>query len=116
MKDPRVTGVTVTRVEVAGDLRRARVFVSLMGDEKTQRLSEHGLKNATGFLQHRIARKLDLRYTPVLEIVVDDSVKKSLEMSRLLREVGVSSAPPAEADPPETEAATEDEDQAEPNS
>jgi ribosome-binding factor A len=96
VKDPRVKGVTVVRVEVTGDLRQARVFVSIMGDEREQRLCEYGLKSSTGFLQRRIAERLDLRYTPVLEIVVDDSIKKSIEMSRLLREAASEeSAAPA---------------------
>lgn len=96
INDPRVTGVTVVRASVTGDLRHAKVFVSLMGDEKTQRLAEAGLKSARGFLQRRIAERLDTRFTPVIEIQVDDSVKKSLEMSRLLKELLPSS--PQEAD------------------
>jgi ribosome-binding factor A len=87
VKDPRVSGVTVTRVSVTGDLRHAKVYVSLMGDEATQRLTVTGLKSARGFLQRRIAERLDTRFTPIIEIVVDDSVKKSLEMSRLLKEI-----------------------------
>lgn len=87
LKDPRVSGVTVTRAEVTGDLRNAKVFVSLMGDDKTQRLALAGLKSAKGFLQRKIADRLETRYTPIVAIVVDQSVKKSLEMSRLLSEV-----------------------------
>lgn len=87
MNDPRIYGVTVTRAEVTGDLRNAKVFVSVMGDERTQALCLHGLKAARGFLQRKIAQRLDTRYTPVIEIVVDEGVKKSLEMSRLLSEV-----------------------------
>lgn len=87
MKDPRVTGVTVTRAQVTGDLRNAKVFVSIMGDEKAQGLALRGLKSARGFLQRKIAERLDTRFTPIVEIVEDDSVKKSLEMSRLLRAV-----------------------------
>lgn len=99
MKDPRVKGVTVTKAEVTGDLRNAKVYVSIMGDEAAQRLCLHGLKSSRGFLQRKIADRLDTRYTPVLEIVVDDGVKKSLEMSRLLEEVRASA--PAADTPPE---------------
>lgn len=87
LKDPRVKGVTVTRAEVAGDMRHAKVFVSIMGDEKQQELVLHGLRSARGFLQRKVADRLDTRYTPIISIVVDDSVKKSLEMARILREV-----------------------------
>lgn len=87
MKDPRVHNVTVTGVEVSGDLRHAKVFVSIMGDEKAQSLCLHGLKSARGFLQRTVAQRLEMRYTPIVEIVVDEGVKRSLEMSRLLNQV-----------------------------
>lgn len=95
LKDPRVQGVTVTGAQVTGDLRNAKVFVSIMGEEVQRRLAMAGLKNARGFLQRKVADRLDTRYTPILTIVEDDSVKKSLEMSRLLREV----LPPQELPP-----------------
>jgi ribosome-binding factor A len=86
IKDPRVQGVTVTRCEVTGDLRHAKVHVSLMGTEAEQRRTLHGLESARGFLQRKVAERLETRYTPHIAVVVDDSVKKSLEISRLLRE------------------------------
>jgi ribosome-binding factor A len=101
LKDPRVKYVTVTRVEVSPDLRNAKIHVSVMGDEKTQRLTLHGLQSARGFLQAKIAEGLQLRYTPILQFQLDQGVKKSIEASRLLREVLPS--PPAEADDFETE-------------
>lgn len=87
MSDPRIQGVTVTKAEVTGDLRHAKVYVSLMGDEKERKLTLAGLKSACGYLQRKVADRLDTRFTPILSIIEDDSVKKSLEMSRLLREV-----------------------------
>ena len=65
LKDPRVKNVTVLGVEVSGDLRHAKVFVSVMGDEKTQSLTMHGLKSARGFQQSKTADNLNLRYTPI---------------------------------------------------
>ena len=59
LKDPRVRNVTVLRTEVSPDLRSARVYVSVMGDEKTQALSMHGLRAARGFIQSKIADRLD---------------------------------------------------------
>jgi ribosome-binding factor A len=97
LKDPRVQGVTVTHVEVAGDMRQAKVHVSLMGDERQQNLTLHGLRSAAGFLQKKVAARIDTRYTPRLEFVVDPGVKKSLEVARILRDVL----------PPETVAETE---------
>jgi ribosome-binding factor A len=103
LKDPRVKYVTVTGVEVSADLRNAKVHVSVMGDEKTQRLTLQGLQSARGFLQAKIAEHLQLRWTPILQFHLDQGVKRSIETSRLLREV----LPPA-TEEPEDIAAEED--------
>jgi ribosome-binding factor A len=87
LKDPRVKNVTVTRVEVSPDLRSAKVYVSVMGDEKMQRLTLRGLESARGFLQAKLAERVQIRYTPVLHFELDQGVKRSIEASRLLREV-----------------------------
>src|SRR5580704_7168068 len=87
LKDPRVKNVTVTRVEVSPDLRNAKVYVSVMGDEKTQRLTLRGLQSARGFLQAKFAERVQIRYTPLLHFQLDQGVKRSIEASRLLREV-----------------------------
>lgn len=87
LKDPRVRDVTVTYVEVSGDLRGAKVHVSVMGDEPRQKLSLAGLKSAAGFLQAKCAQRIDTRYTPRLEFVLDQGVKKSIEIARILSEV-----------------------------
>jgi ribosome-binding factor A len=87
IRDPRVKNVTVLGVKVSGDLRHAKVYVSVMGDEKTQALTMHGLNSARGFLQSKIAEELQLRYTPILEFVLDQGVKKSIEASQILRDV-----------------------------
>jgi ribosome-binding factor A len=87
LKDPRVKNVTVTRVEVSPDLRNAKVYVSVMGDEKAQRLSIRGLESARGFLQAKLAERVQIRYTPILQFRLDQGVKRSIETSRLLREL-----------------------------
>lgn len=87
LKDPRVKHVTVLDVDVAGDMRSAKVHVSVMGDEKQQALCMHGLRSARGFIQSKLGNRLDTRYIPVLTFVLDQSVKKSAEASRILREV-----------------------------
>jgi ribosome-binding factor A len=97
LKDPRVKYVTVTRVEVSADLRSAKIYVSVMGDEKTQRLTLRGLESARGFLQAKIAEGVQLRYTPILQFHLDQGIKKSIEASRLLREVLPESASAAES-------------------
>jgi ribosome-binding factor A len=95
LKDPRVQNVTVLRTEVSPDLRSARVYVSVMGDEKAQALSMHGLRSARGFIQSKIADRLDLRYTPILTFVLDPAVKLSTQASAIIREALAS--PPADA-------------------
>jgi len=87
LNDPRVRDVTVTYVEVSGDLRAAKVHVSVMGDETRQELSLRGLQNSAGFLQAKIAERIDLRYTPRLNFILDQGVKKSIEISQILKEV-----------------------------
>src|SRR5215217_779223 len=82
--DPRVKAVTVIRVEVSGDQRNATVHVSVMGTEAEQELALRGLKHAAGFLQSRVAARLQTRFTPILSFKRDESVKKSIEISRLI--------------------------------
>ena len=84
LKDPRVKNVTVTQVEASGDLRSAKVFVSIMGDEKQQSLCLHGLQSARGYLQSKVADRLQTRYTPILKFVLDSGIRRSLEASRIL--------------------------------
>jgi ribosome-binding factor A len=99
LNDPRIQDVTVTYVEVAGDLRRAKVHVSVMGDETKQQLSLRGLQNSAGFLQSKCARRLDTRYTPIIEFHLDQGVKKSIEISRILDDVLPQAEVPEEEDP-----------------
>ncbi len=87
VKDPRVRDVTVTAVELSADMRQAKVHVSIMGTQAQQELALHGLRNAAGFLQSQIAEKIDTRYTPRLTFVLDQGVKKSIELMRLFKKV-----------------------------
>src|SRR6476620_6835957 len=78
VRDPRVKGVTVTRTEVSGDLQHAKVYVSVMGSEREQNLALHGLQHAAGFVQAKLADRLQTRFTPVLTFVPDKGVKNSI--------------------------------------
>lgn len=98
IKDPRVQHVTVTKVEVLPDMKQAKVYVTIMGDEKQQRLALHGLQNSAGFLQHKIATRIDTRYTPRLEFIFDEGAKNSLEIDRILRRVLPKDDAPFELD------------------
>lgn len=107
LKDPRVRNVTVTYVEVTADLRAAKVHVSIMGDDTQQRLTLHGLQNAAGFLQAKLNDRIDMRYTPRLEFVLDLGVKKSIEIARILRQV-LPAEPSTVADQPAVDAVDAD--------
>jgi ribosome-binding factor A len=101
--DPRVHAVTVLGVEVSNDMRLATVHVSIMGTESEQNLAMRGLQHATGFLQAKVAARLQTRFTPVLAFKRDDSVKKSFEITRLIDEVIAADRkldPAAAVDPP----------------
>src|SRR5438270_6078022 len=76
LRDPRVKGVTVTRAEVSGDLQHAKVYVSLMGSPAEQNLCMHGLRHAAGFIQSKLAKRLQTRFTPVIEFVLDEGGKR----------------------------------------
>ena len=87
LQDPRIQDVTVTGVEVAPDMRQAKVYVSVMGNEVKQNLSLRGLQSAAGFLQSKVAKRIDTRYTPRLQFVLDQGVKKQIEVSQILGRV-----------------------------
>jgi ribosome-binding factor A len=101
LRDPRVRDVTVVAVKVTPDMREARVLVSIMGDEKCQQLSLRGLQNAAGFLQSKIASRIDARHTPRLTFEIDEGIQKSLQVGEILaqikREQETSESPQADA-------------------
>jgi ribosome-binding factor A len=84
VKDPRVGFVTVTAVETAPDLRRARVFVSVLGEQGARKRSLQGLRSAHGILQAAVARELRLKHTPALEFVYDDTSERGMRISQLI--------------------------------
>lgn len=87
VRDPRVQDVTVTSVEMAPDMRSAKVTVSIMGSPAKQELAMRGLTNSAGFLQAKIAERIDTRYIPKLRFEMDQGVKHSLEIARVLGDV-----------------------------
>lgn len=87
LRDPRIKNVTVLGADVSPDLRYAKVRVSVMGTEKDESLTLHGLNSARGFLQAKVADRVKTRYTPELTFIIDQSVHKSFEASRILREL-----------------------------
>lgn len=86
LQDPRVGFVTVTGVDLSGDLRRATVKMSVMGDERQQVITMNVVRHARGYIQRLLGKKLKARFVPVISFELDDSIKKSIDLSKALRE------------------------------
>ncbi|MSR53918.1 MAG: 30S ribosome-binding factor RbfA [Gemmataceae bacterium] len=86
LRDPRIKFTTVTRAEVSADLQHAKVYVSVMGSERDRDLTMHGLRSAAGFIQSKLSDRMTSRFVPVLEFVLDEGMKNSMEVARLLGE------------------------------
>ena len=107
LRDPRIKNVTVLAAEAAPDMTTAKVWVSVRGDAKDEALTLKGLESARGFLQAKIADRIQTRHTPILSFVIDRGVKQSAETARLLREefaAGPASAEPSDARNPDSTA------------
>lgn len=87
VKDPRLGFVTLTHVNVTPDLRSACVFYSALGDAKAKEGTQIALEKSAGFLQKEIGTALQLRYTPRLKFVFDDSLDRGLEIDKVIREI-----------------------------
>ena len=93
LKDPRINSMTtVTKVEVTRDLRYAKIYVSVLGDDREKKETIEGLENAKGFIRRDISSKIDLRYTPEPVFVLDESIEKGMYISKLIDEVNKNSS------------------------
>ena len=90
VKDPGIHFVTVTAVETTDDLRHAKVFVSILGDEKTRQESMEGLDRAKGFLRGELGRRLQLRYTPEIHFHLDKSLDHAMKIKGILNKLKTS--------------------------
>lgn len=86
LKDPRIGFVTVTSVDTTPDLRQARVFVSVLGDEHVRESTLAGLDSSHGLLQRTLASELRLKHTPTLQFVYDESIDRGMRITELLDE------------------------------
>jgi len=92
LKDPRVNAMaTITAVEVTRDLRFAKIFVSVFGDEQEKLDTITGLESAKGFIRKEISSRIDLRYAPEPLFYLDESIEKGIYMSKLIDEVNKNS-------------------------
>lgn len=90
LKDARIPMMTsVVAVNVTNDLRYAKAYISVMGDEQTQKKALEGLKSAAGFVRREMGRRVDLRYTPEFVFVLDHSIEHGARIDELLKKSGI---------------------------
>lgn len=88
IKDPRVAPMTsVVAVEVAPDLKTCKAYISVLGDEKAQEDTIKGLQSAEGYIRRELARKLNMRNTPEIKFVIDQSIAYGVAMSKMIDDV-----------------------------
>ena len=88
IKDPRISPMTtVVAVEVAPDLKTAKAYISVLGDKEAQENTLKGLKSAEGYIRRELARSVNLRNTPEIKFVVDQSIEYGVAMSKLINDV-----------------------------
>ncbi|MEO7022407.1 MAG: 30S ribosome-binding factor RbfA [Ktedonobacteraceae bacterium] len=87
IKDPRVGFASITRVEVSGDLRYAKIFVSVMGEHEDQKGTIEALHHATGFIRHELAGRITIRFMPEIAFKLDTSIEQGSRVLGMIREM-----------------------------
>ena len=88
IKDPRINPMTsVVAVEVAPDLKTCKAWISVLGNEESQKDTLAGLKSTEGYIRNQLARKINLRNTPEIRFIIDQSIEYGVNMSRMIDEV-----------------------------
>ena len=88
INDPRINPMTsVVAVEVAPDLKTCKAWISVLGNEESQKDTLAGLKSAEGYIRNQLARKINLRNTPEIRFIIDQSIEYGVNMSRMIDEV-----------------------------
>ena len=87
LKDPRVGFITVTGVEVTGDLQQAKVFITVLGDDETKKTTLEALEKATGFIRSEIGSRIRLRKTPEIAFLYDESIDYGNHIEKLISDI-----------------------------
>jgi len=91
IKDPRISPLTsVVSVEVAPDLKTCKAYISVLGDAEAQKSTYQGLKSAEGYIRRELAHRINLRNTPAITFVMDNSIEYGVNMSKLIEDVNKS--------------------------
>ena len=99
IKDPRIHPMTsVMAVEVAPDLKTCKAFISVLGNEEAKQSTIKGLKNAEGYIRRELARTLNLRNTPEIRFILDESIEYGVNMSKLIEDVMMKDAKASQPD------------------
>ena len=110
IKDPRIHPMTsVMAVEVAPDLKTCKAFISVLGSDEAKQSTIRGLKNAEGYIRRELARNLNLRNTPEIRFILDESIEYGVNMSKLIDDVVGKSSGEEKAEVTEEEANPEEE-------
>src|ERR1700753_1499736 len=103
VKDERIGNVTITAVQVGGDLRSAKVYYLIFGKEGADPSVQKGLESAAGFLRNALSRSLMIRYTPTLSFELDTSIERGVRLTQLIDSVNnPKTEPPVDAAPDES--------------
>lgn len=90
VKDPRIGELSsILRADVTGDLRYAKIFVSILGDEAEKKSTMEGLDKASGFIRKELGRSLNLRHTPELRFILDSSIEYSVDINKKISELNL---------------------------
>lgn len=88
LKDPRVGVITsVLKVDTSNDLKYCKIYISVLGDDEKKKEVMEGLKNASGFIRKQIAQRINLRNTPELKFLLDDSLEYSIKISKIIDDI-----------------------------
>ena len=88
IKDPRISPLTsVVAVEVAPDLKTCKAYISVLGDEEARKSTYQGLKSAEGLIRSQLAKRINLRNTPAITFIMDNSIEYGVNMSKLIEDV-----------------------------
>ena len=88
IKDPRISPLTsVVAVEVAPDLKTCKAYISVLGDDEARKSTYQGLKSAEGFIRSQLAKRINLRNTPAITFIMDNSIEYGVNMSKLIEDV-----------------------------
>ncbi|HZJ83178.1 MAG TPA: 30S ribosome-binding factor RbfA [Clostridia bacterium] len=99
VKDPRIATIaSILRADVSGDLRHAKMYVSVLGDEKEKQSTIEGLTRASGYIRKELGRNLPLRFVPELNFILDTSIEYSVDISKKIHEINKDLETPNEDD------------------